>query len=82
MKNLNKVLFQQGISSKELCLHLDISESLLSRFKNGERLPNSEMLLKMSHYLETSIDYLLNNPIVMKEECCRKLEEIEEILHG
>ena len=45
---LNNYLNELKISSKELSLKSNISESVISRYKSGSRVPNEEQILKLA----------------------------------
>ena len=50
---LNKYLNLIGCSSKDLAQVSQLSESIISRYKNGGRIPNEENLKKISEALES-----------------------------
>ena len=50
---LNKYLNLIGCSSKDLAQVSKLSESIISRYKNGTRIPNEDNLKKISEALET-----------------------------
>lgn len=50
---LNKYLNLIGCSSKDLAQVSQLSESIISRYKNGGRIPNEENLKKVSEALES-----------------------------
>ena len=45
---LNNYLNKLKISSKELSLKSNISESVISRYRSGSRVPNNEQILKLA----------------------------------
>lgn len=45
---LNNYLNELKISSKELSLKSNISESVISRYRGGSRVPNDEQILKLA----------------------------------
>lgn len=45
---LNNYLNELKISSKELSLKSNISESVISRYRSGSRVPNEEQILKLA----------------------------------
>ncbi len=49
---LNKYLILIGCSSKELAISSQLSESIISRYKTGSRIPNSKTLKKISKAFE------------------------------
>ena len=50
---------KKGVSQVKLAKKLDLVVQNISRYENGEYLPKSEVLLKLSNILDVSIDYLL-----------------------
>ena len=66
----------RGLTQLELSEQLHISNSSISAYETGARLPNLETLLAFAEYFDVTTDYLLgltDNPIspsVMAEEYC------------
>ncbi|MDE7082951.1 MAG: helix-turn-helix domain-containing protein [Clostridia bacterium] len=50
---------QSNYSQKQLAEILEISESNITNWKNGENLPSVEVLYKLCKILDESADYLL-----------------------
>ncbi len=50
---------QSNYSQKQLAEMLNISESNITNWKNGENLPSVEVLFKLCKILDESADYLL-----------------------
>ena len=48
-----------GLSQKEIAEKLNISESNITNWKNGENLPSVEVLFNLCKLLNESADYLL-----------------------
>lgn len=46
------------LTRKELAKEIGISDSTLAGYENGHRLPNVDILIKLSDYLDVSMDYL------------------------
>ena len=49
----------KGYSQLKVAMDLSISREALSYYENGQRNPDIAMLLKLSDYFDTSIDYLI-----------------------
>ena len=49
---LNKYMQDIGCSSKELANASSLSQSIISRYKNGERIPTNDNLKKISDGLQ------------------------------
>ena len=58
-ERLTEALKQSKLSQKELARKLEISESNITNWKNGDNLPSVEILYKLCILLEESADYLL-----------------------
>lgn len=65
-ENLEKELTRQNIYKKQLCRECGITYRTLKRWKNGT-LPSYENLLKISNYLDVSMDELLGRKYVVKK---------------
>ena len=48
-------------SQNEVARELGISDSALSAYECGERIPRDELKLKMAEYFETSVQHLFFN---------------------
>lgn len=59
MKGLREIRKKKGYSQLKVAMDLNISREALSYYENGKRSPDLEMLVKMSEYFNTSIDYLI-----------------------
>ena len=66
MIRIKEVRKQKKITAKELADAVNVAESTMSLYENGKREPDFDTLLKISKYLDTSIDRLLYNDF--KEE--------------
>lgn len=51
----------KGISRKELAEAMYVSVRLISYWENGKRECDFDTLIKLSHYFNESIDYILGN---------------------
>ena len=57
---LNNYLNKLKISSKELSLKSNISESVISRYRSGSRVPNNEQILKLATAIYNIIIVLIH----------------------
>lgn len=55
----SKILKEKGITGKELATAVNISQSLVSDYKNGKVEPSMTNIQKIANYLEVSCDYLI-----------------------
>lgn len=58
-QRLRKVMFEQKISQYRLVLDLPVSSSVLYKWLHGQSFPNADNLMRLSSYLDCSVDYLL-----------------------
>ena len=59
MIGLREIRKKRKISQLKLAMDLSISREVISYYENGKRSPDIEMLAKLSHYFNVSIDYLI-----------------------
>ena len=60
---------QRGVSQSELASDLNLMQSSISRYENGERQADYSTLVLFADYFNVSVDYLLNrtdNPLFNK----------------
>ncbi len=69
----------KGLLQKDLADILCIKPSTVGMYEQGRREPDNNMLKKIANYFEVSIDYLLDNNNLNKEE--EKVRE-KEILNN
>jgi len=79
-KYIQKLRKEKGLTQKELADHFNISFQAVSKWENGETLPDSSLLLELSSILGTSVDSLLTGGIYLFGE--RKLMSIKDIEKG
>ena len=82
---LNKYLNLIGCSSKDLANAAGLSESIVSRYKNGTRVPNSTNLKKISKAFEMLSDnkYKMND--IYRKRMTLKITNtthVYEVLHA
>lgn len=56
LKQLRK---EKGISQVKLAMDLSVNQNTISRYENGEREADYNMLIKIADYFNVSVDYLL-----------------------
>lgn len=66
--NLKEILKDRGITQRQLSEMTGITEATISRYANGERVPNIAEALKISESLGVSIDFLVGNEAVIPVE--------------
>ena len=50
---------KKKISQQKLVMDLNVNQNTVSRYENGSRQADYEMLIKIADYFNVSIDYLL-----------------------
>lgn len=61
---------QKGLSQEELAERLFVTRQAVSRWENGETLPNTETLKALSALFDVSINTLLGSPRQLVCQCC------------
>lgn len=57
--NLKKLREQRGFNMKEIAIELGIPYTTYVGYEKGEREPNSDVLVKIANYYNTSVDFIL-----------------------
>lgn len=58
-KRIKKLREEAGLSQKELAKRLNISNTTLSQYETGQRVPSDDIKIKIAEFFNTTIDYLL-----------------------
>ena len=61
---------EKGISQEELAKELLVTRQAVSRWENGDTIPNTETLKLLSKFYDVSINTLLGSPREMICQCC------------
>ena len=69
-----------GLTQKALAEKLNISFQAVSKWENGETLPDTGLLLKLCDELNTTADRLLNGGALAASE--RRLMRVEDVVAG
>ena len=67
---LLKLRMEKGLSQEELAAKLYVTRQAVSRWENGETVPNTETLKLLSKFFEVSINTLLGSPQKLVCQCC------------
>ncbi|WP_163853500.1 helix-turn-helix domain-containing protein [Paenibacillus elgii] len=62
-ERLKSLRIAHELTQKELAKALNMTESMLSRYETGKRLPNLDVFLQLANYFDVSADYLLGRDI-------------------
>ncbi len=61
---------KKGITQDELAQAVFVTRQAVSRWENGETIPNTETLKLLSDYFQVSINTLLGSPRQLFCQCC------------
>lgn len=71
---------QRGLSQDELAEKLFVTRQAVSRWENGETVPNTETLKLLSRLFDVSINTLLGSPRQLFCQCCGMPLESDDII--
>lgn len=60
-KRLKRLRQEKDVVLVDLADHLDTTQSTLSKYENGKRVPNIEMLDRIAKYFDVTTDFLIGN---------------------
>lgn len=73
--NVLYLLKKYNISQNEMIRQLKLGKNAMFHWKNDDNIPNGETLLKLSHFFNVPIDFLLDNvDSYLSEEFIQNLE--------
>lgn len=58
-QRIKKLREDAGLNQIELAKQLNISNTTLSQYETGQRIPSDDIKIKIAEFFNTSIDYLL-----------------------
>jgi len=58
-ERITELLYEKNMTQKELALAANVTESTVSHYIKGDRVPRGVNLVKIAKALETTTDYLL-----------------------
>lgn len=61
---------KKGLSQDELAEKMYVTRQAVSRWENGETIPNTEALKLLSRFFDVSINTLLGSPRKLVCQCC------------
>lgn len=67
-KNLKKLRIEKGLSQRELAERLYVTRTSVNRWESGSRLPNAEMIFRLSKVLDADVNILLSTA-TQSDEC-------------
>ena len=83
-KRLVNELHRHDMTQRSLALRLNISEVTVSRYCSGERLPTSDILMKIASELNVSAEYLWgvdNQSITFEQVYAYLADKANELTH-
>lgn len=57
LKELRKI---KGVSQSEFAKYMNVAQNTVSRWENGDRLMDTDTLIRAADYFDVTADYLLN----------------------
>lgn len=60
MKNIKLIRVTRDFTQLRVQIDTGISQSMLSKYENGDALPTVENLIILADYYKTSLDYLMD----------------------
>ena len=70
----------KGLSQRQLADRLNISFQAVSKWENGESVPDTGILLELCELLDTTVDRLLNGGTYTMKQ--RKMIHLEDVVEG
>ena len=67
---LRELRTKKGLSQDELAEKIHVTRQAVSRWENGETIPNTETLKLLSIFFDVSINTLLGSPRQLICQCC------------
>jgi transcriptional regulator with XRE-family HTH domain len=58
---------RQGLSLRELGNRLDVSHTFVAQMEKGKKIPNVEMVLKISRIFDISTDVLIKDELELED---------------
>ena len=77
---LKELRQKQNMTQDELADKLSVTRQAVSRWENGESVPNPETLKQLSALFDTSINHLLGDPRKLICQCCGMPLDSDEVI--
>ena len=75
-QRLLELISEKELSQKELSISTGLTESTISRYVNGERIPRGSNLVKLAKALDTTVDDLLGTGKNDKDEDIQNIKRL------
>ena len=59
VERIKRLIEKSGLTQRDLAQDIGVTESAISKYLSGERIPNGDVLLNLATALNTTSDYLL-----------------------
>lgn len=66
--NLKSLRKAKGLSQEELAIKLSVVRQTVSKWENGISVPDAEMLIKIAEALDTTVNIILGEQIIIEEK--------------
>lgn len=76
-ERLDSLLRQKNISQRRMIIDFGLGKNTMFNWKHRNNIPNGEVLLKLSEYLDVSVDYLLSF-VKQEKKIKRKGKKVNE----
>ena len=67
---IRELRIKKSLSQESLAEKIFVTRQAVSRWENGETVPNTEMLKQLSKFFDVSINTLLGSPRELRCQCC------------
>lgn len=66
--NLKSLRKAKGLSQEELAIKLSVVRQTVSKWENGISVPDAEMLIKIAEVLDSTVNILLGEQVIIEEK--------------
>ena len=81
--NLKSLRKAKGLSQEELAIKLSVVRQTVSKWENGISVPDAEMLIKIAEALDSTVNILLGEQVIIEEESeLKAIASKLELLNG
>ncbi|MFA7673522.1 MAG: helix-turn-helix transcriptional regulator [Clostridia bacterium] len=81
-ENIKTIRKSKGLSQEELAIRLNVVRQTISKWEQGQSVPDSEMLISISEVFETPVSVLLGETVVeSKADDLKTISEKLEIIN-
>ena len=82
MDNLKKLREEKHMSQVKLAMRINASQSTVSFYETGERVPDANVLIELAQIFECSVDYLLGRSKIKYTADQLAMEELSPVEAG